>query len=347
MASLGSSLSAPLGNALSTASSESVDPPVADAGSDTAKDMMDASPALTLDGSATGDGTITYLWSKVSGPGTPTFTDATDPETAVTFDVDGEYVLRLTATNEGGDDTDDVVITVAATLAALLTNYGSQLSFMYWVGQSAETLNGSTQYTQLNDLGPGAKHATAGAGNEPAKGVGTGPNGLNCIAPQAATKRISHKTIGQAAGEAGLWFCVTKATSSTAIQCGARTGADDGLGSNVCNSFNIGTAFASSTKCNGVAEETATIVTPAHNTNWNTRSTRFAAATPPITKIGNVAVSPAFLVSTGLADNIGTVVLGHATAGGGLFYMCCFVKACTGTQEAQLRYLVTKISTVV
>lgn len=60
--------------------------------------------ALSLAGSVTDDGlpsgTLTSLWTVDSGPGVPTFVDATDPTTDVTCPTAGTYVLRLT-----GDDT--------------------------------------------------------------------------------------------------------------------------------------------------------------------------------------------------------------------------------------------------
>lgn len=74
----------------------------------------------TLAGSATdrnGD-SLTYLWEKVSGPGTVVFTDDTDPGTTVTFSAAGTYVLRLTA--DDGPLTDSGIVTVTAQQAGQL-----------------------------------------------------------------------------------------------------------------------------------------------------------------------------------------------------------------------------------
>lgn len=91
--------------------------PVASAGTD--QDILSGETA-NLVGSATDDGlpdppaTLTYGWSKVSGPGTVTFGDATDPTTTADFSVDGAYTLRLSASDSALVDTDDVVIQVAS-----------------------------------------------------------------------------------------------------------------------------------------------------------------------------------------------------------------------------------------
>lgn len=88
--------------------------PVADAGTD---QTVDINTGADLEGSSTDDGlpetpgAVTYLWTQVSGPGTATFTDDTDPETHVDFDVSGEYVLELEADDGELSDTDTVTIT--------------------------------------------------------------------------------------------------------------------------------------------------------------------------------------------------------------------------------------------
>ncbi len=92
--------------------------PVVDAGADQAVSLA---VGADLDGSATDDGlpdppaALTYLWTKVSGPGTVTFTDDTDPTTHVDFDALGDYVLRLTADDSELTGQDDVTITVTET----------------------------------------------------------------------------------------------------------------------------------------------------------------------------------------------------------------------------------------
>lgn len=90
--------------------------PVADAGPDQIVTLPTGE--ATMAGSATAlsapsPPTFTYLWSLVSGPGTATFVDATDPLTKVTFSVVGTYVLKLLATSSSGlwdDDTMSVLV---------------------------------------------------------------------------------------------------------------------------------------------------------------------------------------------------------------------------------------------
>jgi hypothetical protein len=92
--------------------------PVVDAGVD--QTITVAYPVAHLSGSATDDGqpdppaALTYLWTQQSGPGTATFTDATDPETDVRFDQPGVYVLRLTADDSALTGYGELTITVSA-----------------------------------------------------------------------------------------------------------------------------------------------------------------------------------------------------------------------------------------
>ena len=70
-----------------------------------------------LDGNATDDGfpegsSLITTWSKVSGPGTVTFGDASQLSTSASFSIHGSYLLRLTATDGQLSKSDDVTITV-------------------------------------------------------------------------------------------------------------------------------------------------------------------------------------------------------------------------------------------
>ena len=57
-----------------------------------------------------GHATPTVTWSKVSGPGTVTFGNATAASTTVTCDTPGTYVLRLTASDGTNTATSDVTV---------------------------------------------------------------------------------------------------------------------------------------------------------------------------------------------------------------------------------------------
>lgn len=77
-------------------------------------------PTASLSGTVTDDGlpsppaTVTTTWSKVSGPGTVTFGNASLRATTAAFSVAGSYTLRLTANDSALTGTDDIVITVQA-----------------------------------------------------------------------------------------------------------------------------------------------------------------------------------------------------------------------------------------
>lgn len=152
--------------------------PTANAGPDASHNRFYGA-AYTLAGSATGDAVITYGWTKVSGTPVPTFTDATNPLTTVTFDVAGAVVLRLTATNAFGSSTDDVTITVTSTgilddfTTAPLAAYSSRRKVRAAYAGSAETIRkttgGDTATTQAigfasdNSYDSAARNAFVGA----------------------------------------------------------------------------------------------------------------------------------------------------------------------------------------
>jgi hypothetical protein len=73
--------------------------------------------AVSLNGSASDDGlpigsTFTITWTKVSGPGTVNFANASSPVTTATFSQAGTYVLRLTASDSQLTNSSDATITV-------------------------------------------------------------------------------------------------------------------------------------------------------------------------------------------------------------------------------------------
>ena len=70
-----------------------------------------------LSGSATVEAgpTPTVLWTKINGPGNVLFTDPTSPNTTVTFDQAGDYILRLTATNANGQTFAELSDTIFST----------------------------------------------------------------------------------------------------------------------------------------------------------------------------------------------------------------------------------------
>lgn len=71
---------------------------------------------LAIDATVTDDGnpngTLTYQWTQVSGPGTASFANPTAEDTGVTFDLFGTYVLRLTADDSALTGYDEVTVNV-------------------------------------------------------------------------------------------------------------------------------------------------------------------------------------------------------------------------------------------
>jgi RHS repeat-associated protein len=90
-------------------------PPQVNAGPDQ-RILLPAS-SIPLNGTASDDGkpfgsTLTVQWTKVSGPGTVTFTNASQAITTATFSAEGKYVLRLSATDSVLSASDEATIDV-------------------------------------------------------------------------------------------------------------------------------------------------------------------------------------------------------------------------------------------
>jgi len=90
--------------------------PVVNAGPDQSI-ILPATASLV--GTATDDGLpnppakVTTTWSKVSGPGTVTFANASALSTTAAFSTSGSYTLRLTGNDSALSATDDIIITVS------------------------------------------------------------------------------------------------------------------------------------------------------------------------------------------------------------------------------------------
>jgi hypothetical protein len=97
-------------------------------------DKVITAPAMSvaMTATATDDGlpsppaAITYAWSKVSGPGTVSFSDATVLNPTATFSTTGAYTLRLTVSDSALSSMDDVNVTVnpAVTFTPIRINAG-------------------------------------------------------------------------------------------------------------------------------------------------------------------------------------------------------------------------------
>lgn len=114
--------------------------PIANAGID--KEIQLPVNSTVLNGSATDeDGTIsTYLWTRISGPNTPTLSGSSSPDLTIgasgTTMIVGTYVYRLTVTdNDGGTDTDDVTIIVKPVNVIPTAQAGSNVTITLPINQ--------------------------------------------------------------------------------------------------------------------------------------------------------------------------------------------------------------------
>src|SRR5690606_22723040 len=92
----------------------------------------------SLDGTVSDDGGLASLsisWSKVSGPGTVTFGNASSVDTTATFTLAGTYVLRLTASDGifSSSDTVTVVVNAPVSNSAPVVNAGQDQTLPFGV----------------------------------------------------------------------------------------------------------------------------------------------------------------------------------------------------------------------
>jgi len=90
-------------------------PPIVSAGDDQtiiASGAADLQGTVTDDGLPASPGNLTITWSKLTGPGTVTFANASSAQTTATFSTTGVYGLRLSGSDGALTRTDDVTVTV-------------------------------------------------------------------------------------------------------------------------------------------------------------------------------------------------------------------------------------------
>lgn len=93
--------------------------PTVDAGANQhTKTSFSQSSSSASDGSA---GIATYTWTKVSGPGTITFSDNTILHPTVYANTDGTYIIRLTATDNAGNSASDTFTLIWDTTPPVIT----------------------------------------------------------------------------------------------------------------------------------------------------------------------------------------------------------------------------------
>lgn len=122
-----------------TVNAAAVQAPVVDAGDDQTITLPVNS--ITLIASVQGTATVTE-WTLVSGPGTAAILSPDQSETIVNGLEEGVYVFKFTASNEGGEDTATIVVTVLAeAVAAPVVNAGANQSIT--LPQNSFQLTGS------------------------------------------------------------------------------------------------------------------------------------------------------------------------------------------------------------
>ena len=108
--------------------------PVVNAGSN----LSTSTGSATLNGTVADDGVpaapgaVTSVWTKVSGPGTVAFGNASSTSTTATFSAIGAYVLRLTAQDALSTASDDIAID------STMTPYGAWLAGTFTPAQLAD-----------------------------------------------------------------------------------------------------------------------------------------------------------------------------------------------------------------
>lgn len=133
--------------------------PVVNAGPD---QTITLPSGVTLDGTITDDGlpnppaATTAAWSKVSGPGTVTFGNASAVDTTATFSINGAYVLRLTGSDSALSTQDDIAVTVNPAAGGALSISVSGNHLVNGQGQTVQ-LHGvnrsGTQYACMEGWG--------------------------------------------------------------------------------------------------------------------------------------------------------------------------------------------------
>lgn len=150
--------------------------PVANAGSD--QSILSPASVVTLSGSGTdGDGTITsYAWSKISGPSGAGIASPLNASTNVTGLIIGNYVFRLSVTdNAGAVATDDVSVVVLSPITVLPNAGKDKISY-----GSSVTVNGY--------IPPG--------GSATSWSKVSGPAGGTIVSPSSANTSITGLELG-------------------------------------------------------------------------------------------------------------------------------------------------------
>lgn len=186
-------------------------PPTVSAGGNLRKGSLFTPAATATDASA-----LTYGWTKQSGPGTITFGSANALLTTVTASVDGDYVLRLTATDAAGNvntsdmtltwDTTAPLVTITAPSAAITRNSDVTYTVNYTNAASVSLVNANVT---LNKTDTANGTVTVSGGGTAARTVtisGITGNGLLSISIAADTARNATNNPSLAVGPSSTFI---------------------------------------------------------------------------------------------------------------------------------------------
>jgi uncharacterized repeat protein (TIGR01451 family) len=142
--------------------------PTVNAGSDRIKrsDFVQ-NDSTASDGTA---GIASYNWTKVSGPGLVSFTDASDLHPDVSASVDGTYVLQLTVTDNAGNSASDTFTLIWDTTGPTVdagTNQNASTSFTQTTATATDAGSGISSYSWSKLSGSGGIIFTTASGLHP------------------------------------------------------------------------------------------------------------------------------------------------------------------------------------
>lgn len=240
------------------------------------------------------------LWSVVSGPGNVSFSNSASTSTPVIFSQQGDYILRLTATNAIGQAWREMAVTVGAIPAGFATWQATN-----WPG-----------ITDTNIIGPNADPDGDGATNAAEFLAGTDPKSNTSVPSYVWKQPVS-----------GVWSNVSNWTPNVAPTSNALTQLEflTGLtpGRNTTAQYDLGGSFTlQRLALNGTGPGTTTI---------SAGTLRFA--TGGTIDLGNGGIL--YDLATPLDITASTVIQGSPTAetrfSGGFGGVGAFTKNSTGT----------------
>ena len=141
---------------------------------------------------STRTGSVSVLWSKVSGPGTVTFSSVVTPSTAVSFSSAGDYVLRLSADDGALQSFKEITVRV---LATAVTGTGDglvlHLPFDETTGAMANDVSGVTPPNSgiLTNTGA-AQPVWSPGGGRMGGSLGFSGSSQRVVVPDSSTNRL-------------------------------------------------------------------------------------------------------------------------------------------------------------